>query len=146
MSNKIGWQKYEDMLKDQLNSPFASLVATNQLQMVNDEEEEENEFDLSMIQDPEQDVVVIPVPDSFYEQINLLTNYDCWIGHTNFDITETIKNKIEKTNGVEILKIHSRYRFFIGIGKMFNFSEVRKEIESNTLWTKLLGSNWKWRY
>lgn len=133
MSNKIGWQKYEDMLKDQLNSPFASLVATNQLQMVNDDDEEEAEFDLSMIEDQEQDFVVIPVPDSFYEQINLLTNYDCWIGHTNFDITETIKNKIEKNNGVEILKIHSRYRFFIGVGKMFNFSEVRKEIESNTL-------------
>jgi hypothetical protein len=136
MSKKIGWQKYEDMLKDQLNSPFASLVATNNIQMLGDiasEEESESEFDFSMLEDPEQDLIVIPVPESFYEQINLLTNYDCWIGHTNFDITESVKTKVEKTKGVEILKVYSRYRFFIGIGKMFNFSEVRKEIESNTL-------------
>ena len=136
MSKKIGWQKYEDMLKDQLNSPFASLVATNNIQMLGDiasEEESESEFDFSILEDPEQDLIVIPVPESFYEQINLLTNYDCWIGHTNFDITESVKTKVEKTKGVEILKVYSRYRFFIGIGKMFNFSEVRKEIESNTL-------------
>lgn len=132
MSNKVGWQKYEDMLKDQLTSPFSSLVATNQLQMI-EEDEEELDFDLSMLEDPEQDVLVIPVPDSFYEQINLLTNYDCWIGHTNFDITESVKTKIEETKGVEILKVYSRYRFFIGVGKMFNFKEVRKEIESNIL-------------
>jgi len=133
MSRKVGWQKYEDMLKDQLTSPFASLVATNQLQMIDSEDEEIDQIDFETLEDSDQEVLVIPVPDSFYEQINLLTNYDCWIGHTNFDITESIKTKIEEAQGVEILKVHSRYRFFIGIGKMFNFSEVRKEIESNTL-------------
>jgi hypothetical protein len=28
------------------------------------------------------------------------------------------------------LNVTSRYRFFIGIGKMFNFSDVRKDIEN----------------
>ena len=39
------------------------------------------------------------------------------------------KTKLEKVRGVEVLKICSRYRFFLGVGQMFNFSDVRKEIE-----------------
>lgn len=132
MTKKIGWQKYEDMLKDQLMSPFASLLVTNNLSMIEDEDYEQEEIDIEMLTE-NQDLVIVPVPESFHEQVNLLTNYDCWIGHTNFDITEDIKLKIEKTSGVEILKIHSRYRFFLGIGKMFNFSDVRKEIEETIL-------------
>lgn len=135
MSKKIGWQKYEDMIKNQISSPFASLLLTNNLNMINYEEDgdEPDEIDLEILQDSDQELLVVPVPESFNEQLSLLTNYECWIGHTNFDITESIKSAVEKTNGVEILKICSRYRFFIGVGKMFNFSEVRKEIESNTL-------------
>ena len=135
MTKKIGWQKYEDMIKNHISSPFASLLLTNSFNMVNYEEglEEQDEIDLEMLQDSDQELLVVPVPESFNEQLNLLTNYECWIGHTNFDITESVKSTLEKARGVEILKICSRYRFFIGIGKMFNFSEVRKEIESNTL-------------
>ncbi len=135
MSKKIGWQKYEEMIKSQMSSPFASLLLTNNLNMIDFSEDQEDldEIDLEMLQDSEQDLLVVPVPENFSEQLSLLTNYECWVGHTNFDITESIKSAVEKTDGVEILKICSRYRFFIGVGKMFNFSEVRKEIESNTL-------------
>jgi len=135
MTKQIGWQKYESMLKEQINSPFASLIATNQLQIMQSQEEEdaegdiEDDFDFEMLGDEGQDVLVVPVPNNIYEQINLLTNYECWIGHTNFDITELVKTTVEKTKGVEILKVYSRYRFFVGIGKMFNFSNVRKDIE-----------------
>tara|TARA_Y100000592_G_scaffold43387_1_gene68958 strand:- start:3814 stop:4233 length:420 start_codon:yes stop_codon:yes gene_type:complete len=135
MSKKIGWQKYEEMIKSQMSSPFASLLLTNNLNMIDFSEDQEDldEIDLEMLQDSEKDLLVVPVPENFNEQLSLLTNYECWVGHTNFDITESIKSAVEKTDGVEILKICSRYRFFIGVGKMFNFSEVRKEIESNTL-------------
>tara|TARA_R100001509_G_scaffold154092_1_gene115451 strand:+ start:445 stop:864 length:420 start_codon:yes stop_codon:yes gene_type:complete len=135
MSKKIGWQKYEEMIKSQMSSPFASLLLTNNLNMIDFSEDQEDldEIDFEMLQDSEQDLLVVPIPENFSEQLSLLTNYECWVGHTNFDITESIKSAVEKTDGVEILKICSRYRFFIGVGKMFNFSEVRKEIESNTL-------------
>jgi len=63
----------------------------------------------------------------------VLSSFDCWIGHSNFDITESIKNKLEKTSGVEVLKIQSRYRFFIGVGRMFEFQDVRKNIEKTLL-------------
>jgi hypothetical protein len=59
--------------------------------------------------------------------------FDCWMGHTNFDITPKIKEQLNKIQGVEVLKICSRYRFFIGVGKMFSFTDVRKNIEKDIL-------------
>ncbi len=135
MTKKIGWQKYEDMINKQLTSPLASLLASNQLMFSNGyleegEDEEEENFEIQDLVDSEdKDVLVVPVPSDFYSQINLVTNYECWIGHTNFDITESVKDQINDTFGVEILKVYSRYRFFIGIGRMFDFKDVRKIIE-----------------
>jgi hypothetical protein len=106
---------------------------TNNINLLEYEEEDHESLDLESLMDSDQDVIIVPVPENFSEQLNLLTSYECWIGHTNFDITESKKEALEKTEGVEVLKICSRYRFFIGIGKMFKFSEVRKKIESNTL-------------
>jgi hypothetical protein len=126
MSKKIGWQKYEDMLKKQISSPLGAIMLNANLQYEeeeNGEEEYESEFEEDIM------AVPVPVPDSFYEQISLITNYDCWLGHANFDITPSIKKDLEKVTGVEVLKICSRYRFFLGVGQMFNFSDVRKNIE-----------------
>jgi dimeric dUTPase (all-alpha-NTP-PPase superfamily) len=69
------------------------------------------------------------VPENLSNEIQLLSNFDCWVGHTNFNITEEIKNTMNRIDGIEVLKICSRYRFFIGVGKCFNFKEVREEIE-----------------
>ncbi len=129
MSRKIGWQKYEDMLRKQISSPLASLIMSSQMELLVEEEEEyleEDGFDGDI---ESQEVLAVPVPDSFYEQISLITNYDCWLGHSNFDLTPSIKKEIEKVEGVEVLKICSRYRFFLGIAQMFKFTDVRKNIE-----------------
>jgi len=56
--------------------------------------------------------------------------WDCWIGHTNFDITNSIADKIEASDGVEALKIMGRYSFFVGIGKLFDIKDVRSTIEN----------------
>ena len=59
--------------------------------------------------------------------------FDCWLGYTNFEITNSIKSKIEKVEGIELLSILSRYRFFVGIGKLFTFNGwdgIRIKIES----------------
>tara|TARA_Y100000389_G_scaffold169424_1_gene175671 strand:+ start:432 stop:833 length:402 start_codon:yes stop_codon:yes gene_type:complete len=129
MSRKIGWQKYEDMLKKQISSPLASLIMSSQMELLTEEEEEYLEEDVFDGDVESQEVLAVPVPDSFYEQISLITNYDCWLGHSNFDLTPSIKTEIEKVEGVEVLKICSRYRFFLGIGQMFRFTDVRKNIE-----------------
>jgi len=54
--------------------------------------------------------------------------FNFWIGHSNFNISEFIKNTIENIDGVEILDIFTRYRFRIAVGKCFNDSETMKLI------------------
>lgn len=56
--------------------------------------------------------------------------WDCWLGYTNRDITYSIEKKISKIPGVESLAIMGRYTFCVGVGKLFEFSSVRKEIEN----------------
>ena len=79
------------------------------------------------IQNNEQ---MINISESLASEISLATNFECWIGHTNFNLTENIKDKLDQIEGVEMLKVYSRYRFLVGIGRMFDFSDVRKNIES----------------
>lgn len=54
--------------------------------------------------------------------------YNFWMGHTNFNISSSVADTIEKTEGVETLKVFTRYRFWISIGKCFNQEEVKNEI------------------
>ena len=74
-------------------------------------------------------LIPVPVSDDLVNEITLMSTFDCWIGHTNFDITPSVKKILNEVNGVEVLKICSRYRFFIGVGKMFEFKTVRENIE-----------------
>tara|TARA_B100000073_G_scaffold203211_1_gene168506 strand:+ start:618 stop:1034 length:417 start_codon:yes stop_codon:yes gene_type:complete len=130
MSKKIGWQKYEDMIKKQISSPLASLMMTANLDLNLETEEEDEIYQEELEQALEsQEILAVPVPNSFYEQVSLVTNYDCWLGHTNFNVTPSIKKEFEEVEGVEVLKICSRYRFFVGVGQMFDFKDVRKRIE-----------------
>lgn len=121
MTRKIGWQKYEDVIQSEMYSPIANMLFDD----IASEIEEEEEFDEQQTQSQE----TLFVPKNFYETISLMSRFDCWIGHTNFNITNSVKNKLNEVDGIEVLNIFSRYRFFIGIGKMFNFSDVRKDIE-----------------
>ena len=56
--------------------------------------------------------------------------WQCWMGYTNFDLTHELSDKIKFISGIEALRIMSRYTFCVGVGKMFNFTSVRKEIEN----------------
>ena len=128
---KIGWQKYEDLVEQQMSSPLIGTLMENIMsQMMSaipiDENEDEDEDEVVQMPAP----MMIPMSQQLIEDISMLSNYDCWMGHTNFDITNRIKETLDSIDGVEILKICSRYRFFIGVGQMFNFSEVRKSIEN----------------
>ncbi len=127
-TKKIGWQKYEDIIESQIKSPLATMFF-NAMGLNTEEQEKENFSD----EEGENSQVLITVPESLSNEIQLTANFDCWIGHTNFNITEEVKDKINKTEGVEILKIYSRYRFFVGVGRMFDFKDVRKNIEEQLI-------------
>ncbi len=55
--------------------------------------------------------------------------WDCWLGYTNFEITNDIANKIERVSGVEALRVLGRYSFFIGVGRLFDIKDVRIDAE-----------------
>lgn len=132
IKRKIGWQKYEDIIEAQIDSPLLDMLMQKMQSIDN---EVENEGDISALNEKEiegmlqQQQLMIPIDDKLIENITLAQNFDCWMAHTNFNITKEIKDKLNRTEGVEILKICSRYRFFIGIGRMFDFKDVRKVIE-----------------
>ena len=131
-TQKIGWQKYEDVLEARMQSPlmgqlyrsFASMLAQDA-----DLGEETPDFSIEESDELSMDPVMIGIDPDLSVDIALVANFDCWVGHTNFNLTEDVKCALNTIDGVEVLKICSRYRFFVGIGKMFDFSEVRKRIE-----------------
>lgn len=138
MKRKIGWQKYENVIEDQLSSPILQelLTITNPpVEMLNTDEftyEELESLQKELAYDT-QSQQSVALTDDFISQVNMLAQFDCWVGHTNFDITKTIKDTLNTSEGVEILKVSSRYRFFIGVGKMFDFKDVRTNIEEKLL-------------
>jgi len=134
---KIGWQKYEDVLERQLKSPmmriFLSQIIEAQQYSQADDNQEESYFDQEKgSNSKEEDLMlpILPISDEFAQDAALVSNFDCWVGHTNFDITPSILKKLDETEGIEVLRLVSRYRFFIGVGRMFDFKNVRKNLEN----------------
>lgn len=130
---QIGWQKYEDLLEQQLSSPLLRLLIDSAME---DAEDEGDSYDSYSQDHPsrqdEQDTAlpILNITDDLANHIAMSSNFDCWVGHTNFDITPSVLKAIDELEGIEILKVFSRYRFFIGVGRMFNFKAVRKELET----------------
>lgn len=134
----IGWQKYEDFIEKQMSSPFLTNIIQNMAMMYNldEEDEDEDEEDFEDMQNNKQLSnfgMMLPLTKQLIDDIAMLSNFDCWIGHTNFDLTPRVKDKLDKIPGIELLKICSRYRFFIGVGQMFDFTEVRNTIEEELI-------------
>lgn len=128
----IGWQKYEDLIEKQLSSPLMKIITNTLISNAKDlasEDVEEDEEDSSESDSEYSQPLIFPFSSQFLEDIAMTSNFECWVGHTNFDLTSKIKETLDRVDGVEILKICSRYRFFIGIGQMFSFAEVRQNIE-----------------
>lgn len=63
------------------------------------------------------------------DAMNPYKQFKFWMGHTNFDITQTVADIIEKTPGVEVIHIFTRYRFIIAIAPSFNSGLVKHDIQ-----------------
>lgn len=128
MKRKIAWEKWWDV------DPEVSDFQNQEPQAFNKEEEEgEEEFEYPMFS-----------MDSFFQPKKINTPlgpfevgdpfspgnmFDCWIAHTNFTIGKNELDILNNIPGIEALEIMSKYRFFIGVGKMFNFMVVRTNIQ-----------------
>lgn len=129
-TQKIGWQKYEDVLEDRINSPLVDTLFSSIVEKLPEKEEDtELLYDSTEKEEP----ILLNMGGDLSNEITLAASFDCWLGHTNFNLTEKIKEGLNNIDGIEVLKICSRYRFFVGIGKMFDFSDVRESIENDIL-------------
>lgn len=129
---KIAWQKYEDLIEQQMSSPLLDILA-NKMASIQDEEDEDVEDYETVEQAASQSNIMLPISEKLVEDMTMLSNFDCWMAYTNFDITEDIKDILNAIEGVEVMRICSRYRFFLGVGKMFNFKQVRSDIEQSLI-------------
>lgn len=139
-SHKIGWQKYEDFLEKQLSSPILTTIIQNVALQHLDAIVDSKDYDEGDMEDYKEDKnnnikssPILPITEQLMDDVVMLSSFDCWIGHTNFDITHQIKESLNKVPGIELLKICSRYRFFIGVGQMFDFKNVRDDINKAIL-------------
>lgn len=55
--------------------------------------------------------------------------FNLWVGHTNFDITAKVMRALRVVPGVEVLKVWTRYRIWVGVGTAFDQDEVLTSIE-----------------
>tara|TARA_R110002020_G_scaffold298736_4_gene514581 strand:+ start:3566 stop:4174 length:609 start_codon:yes stop_codon:yes gene_type:complete len=125
MSNKkIAWERWdEDVLEQEIVEDF--------YENHEDAEDEESVEDALAFLGKIPSLVTTPMGMyQLHDKMSVLNQFDCWMGYTNFDITKSVQEAIEKLEGVELLSIMTRYRFFLGVGKMFEFSDVRKLIET----------------
>lgn len=124
---KIAWESW--------NAKVDLISSAAQIQEVEDQEYEMEEVSQFPI-DPgfileQQKILYTPIgPYPEESMLKPSDRWDCWIGYTNFPITNKISNTLNKSvEGIEALKILGKYSFFIGVAKLFDISEVRKDIE-----------------
>jgi hypothetical protein len=127
MTRQLAWEKWYDQVENEQ-------IIINELEQ--EVKPEDAEYPVENTGFPTDMFFMqkkISTPFGVYEASDPMcpTNlFDCWIGHTNFPICPKeylILN--EKVPGIGAFKVISKYRFFIGIEKLFEFTAVRKEIE-----------------
>ena len=107
-SKEIAWEKWED---DIVEERLRDIPKT-------DTPDEEDELSIEALEaafSQEVPKVVSTALGIFeiYDRNKPSNKYDCWIGHTNFDITQNVSDAIESVEGVEALEVMSRYTFFL---------------------------------
>jgi hypothetical protein len=133
---KIAWESWnviEEEIKAQKGPSLSSLLQDKLLD--SDEEEMEDDMDDAlgppgMFFMPQKEMIETPV-GIFNEDSFMLPSkrWDCWLGYTNFEIKGSMADLIESIEGVEALRVLGRYTFFVGVAKLFEISDVRKDIE-----------------
>lgn len=129
MTDKIAWEKWRD---DEHYVETSNELSTNVV-MDDNVSDDDDEEELRM---PNVDVTVYPhivrtpLGDFSVLDHNLPSkNFDCWIGHFNFPITEQVFDILDNhVDGIEVLRVLSKYRIFVGVGRLFRFRDVRSQI------------------
>jgi hypothetical protein len=140
MKKRITWEKYENFVNRNLS--ISKMLMSGKIFDLNDGlnndqeddyDEQENDYfdDDDDIDDGKIIYMQFPMTPELLQSIKISGNFNCWFGHTNFDITKSVAKKLDEIEGVELLKVITRYRFLIGVGKAFSFANVRLNLENN---------------
>lgn len=117
---KIVWNK----LKNNIGNSNLDIERQEILDEEIDDDEDEDEED----EDEDKEDV------SFNEKPNLpkpmfaIDFADIWVMNTNFNITNSMIEKIDSIDGVEYVKPQTRYKCLIGFGKLFDIDIVKSAI------------------
>lgn len=134
MSYEIVWEKYEEAirrhLRNELVDEYVDILHQRSYRHDDDDDDDYGFGDDDFAFIGPQPMMMNPVPLSPHIQsaMSLCQTFDCWLGHTNFDIDKEFFEQVNKVPGVEGLKLFSRYRFLIGIGKAFQARSVMGQI------------------
>ena len=138
--NLIVWQKWFDPLGEDDLDQMEEMESATEPEFYTEEEPEPIEHS----QDEGEDfykrptrVIMTPMGIIPYTE-NTASNkiFNFWVGHTNFNLNLPICRLIENAKGVETLDIFTRYRFRIGVGKLFDDKAVMRDI-NETVYTFL---------
>ena len=129
VNKKIAWQSWNAVVEE-MYEKNTEIEILEELLLAQEMQESHGEMPIKFI-DPAPRVIYTPYGmfpvDSFLKPSD---RWNCWLGYTNFDITHTVQDILEETEGVEAIKTLGRYTFFIGVGKLFNPTDVRLNIEN----------------
>lgn len=127
-----GYQHIHETLDDMLEEPSFDNDLEPEAVNNNDNETESTDDMDTFVHKQQIKAIVTPMGLIPYDEHNAASkSFNFWTGHTNFNLSAPITKMIEKTDGVETLDIFTRYRFRIGIGKLFKPSDVMSEISLN---------------
>jgi hypothetical protein len=126
----IAWEKWRDPF---LGYDENEIDVDSHMNFLDEAEEGEPNDTINKTSNPIK-VIATPmglIPYNEYTASSKIFNF--WIGHTNFTISKNTAQIIENTDGVETLDVFTRYRFRVGIGKVFEDREVMRLIEERTI-------------
>ena len=132
---KICWSSWNASVDDFLESEKLAIDAIQE-----EMEEMGAEMPLFPMVTAESLPRVLHTPLGMYHQDSMFKpsdRWDCWIGTTNFSITHGIKETLGMVEGIEALRVLGRYTFFIGIASLFDFKDVRIDVEKTLLSLRL---------
>ena len=128
VENKIAWQSWNAVVEEYY-SKTNEIDILEELLMAQEMEEMPN-MPIKFV-DPVPRVIYTPYGTYPAESMMKPSDrWNCWLAYTNFDLTYTVLEILEEIEGIEAVKVLGRYTFFIGIGKLFNPTDVRLNIEN----------------
>ena len=122
MKKKIQWLKWFDPLRWQESKSPEDSGEQSTLDSFEPEGEEDEARHVRMMAGP---YGLIPMGEHGLSS----KLYKLWVAHTNFDITPSVAKTVAHVEGVEILRIWTRYRMWVGVANLFDTHEVQRAVE-----------------